>query len=236
MILKLCDLTVTATAASSLTLHSSDFACLMSKWHYLFLSQSLNDLQHHVNRHQTEWTFIYDHLLEAGLVEPRIEPSTLIADLITTNEWRNSIVTNGRAESITTNGQQMTRQYCYHPYTKPTLHSSFDRHRHPSTIRPMRSWEPRKILSIMMWGVMMMIMTRYNAKDWRGWTCYLGLHLRIWVACSLQRLQWWSITFTLPRFQTESGKSTTLKNFQTSRNAKDHEEGNPQSYGQYTKI
>jgi hypothetical protein len=88
-------LPTTATAASSHTLHPSDFARLMTQRHYLFLSQSLNDLRDQVDRHQAERTFIYDRLLEAGLVEPRIEPSTPIADSIATNEQGTSIVTNG---------------------------------------------------------------------------------------------------------------------------------------------
>jgi hypothetical protein len=101
----------TTTAASPLTL--SDFARQMSERHYLFLSQSQNDLQRLVDRHHAERQFIFNRLLEAGLVEPRIKHHTRspIAESIVTNERRE--------ELIETNGQQMTRRYRYryHPYS-----------------------------------------------------------------------------------------------------------------------
>ena len=64
--------TTTTTAITSLTLHpfDFDFARLMSERHSLFLSQYLNDLQHQIDQHHAERNFIYDRLLEAGLVEP----------------------------------------------------------------------------------------------------------------------------------------------------------------------
>jgi hypothetical protein len=130
--------TATATAFTSLTLHPSDFARLMSERHYLFLSQSLNDLQHQIDRHHAERNFIYDRLLEAGLVEPRVEPHTRspMTDSIATNGRGHSVVTNrqaelidtnGRAESMITNGRQKTRRYRYHPYTEHRSRSSFRR-------------------------------------------------------------------------------------------------------------
>ena len=35
------------------------------------------------------------------------------------------MVTNGRAESMITNGRQKTQRYCYHPYAERRSHSSF---------------------------------------------------------------------------------------------------------------
>ena len=130
--------TTTTTAITSLTLHPSDFAHLMSKRHYLFISQSLNDLQHQIDRHHAEQNFIYDRLLEAGLVEPRVEPRirSPMTDSAATNGQGHSIVTNvqaasmdmnGRAESMITNGRQKTRRYRYHPYAEHRSHSSFRR-------------------------------------------------------------------------------------------------------------
>ena len=128
--------TTTTAAITSLTLHPSDFARLMSERHYLFLSQSLNDLQHQIDRHHAERNFIYDQLLEAGLVEPRVEPCirSPMTDSAATNGQGHSIVingqaasmdTNGRAESMITNGRQKTRRYRYHPYAERRSHSSF---------------------------------------------------------------------------------------------------------------
>ena len=98
--------TTTTTAITSFTLHPSDFARLMSEQHYLFLSQSLNDLQHQIDRHHAERNFIYDRLLEAGLVEPRDEPRirSLMTNSAATNGQGHSIFTNGQAASMDTNG------------------------------------------------------------------------------------------------------------------------------------
>ena len=70
--------------------------------HYLFLSQSLNDLERQVERHHAEQHFTFDQLTEAGLLSPQIEPH----------------IRNFR--------QQETRRYRYHPYTGST-HPSFSR-------------------------------------------------------------------------------------------------------------
>ena len=117
--------TTTTAAITSLTLHPSDFARLMSERHYLFLSQSLNDLQHQIDRHHAERNFIYDRLLEAGLVEPAATNGQ--GHSIVTNGQAASMDTNGRAESMITNRQQKTQRYCYHPYAKRRSHSYFRR-------------------------------------------------------------------------------------------------------------
>lgn len=46
----------------------------LNEQHYLFLSRSLNDLEHLVERHRTEQYHIFDRLIDAGFMEPRIEP------------------------------------------------------------------------------------------------------------------------------------------------------------------
>ena len=79
----------------------------MSERHYLYLSQSLNDLQLQIDRHHAERNFIYDRLLEAGLVEPQVEPRirSPMTDSTATNGQGHLIVTNGQAASMDTNGQ-----------------------------------------------------------------------------------------------------------------------------------
>jgi hypothetical protein len=42
--------------------------------HYLFVSQSLNQLEDQVEQHRAEQHFIFDRLIAAGLLEPQIEP------------------------------------------------------------------------------------------------------------------------------------------------------------------
>jgi hypothetical protein len=85
-------MSTSATSASPPMLSHSDFAQSMSERQYLFISQSLNDLERQVERHRTEQYLIFDRLIEAGLMEPRIEPH------------------------ITKFRQQKTRQYRFHPY------------------------------------------------------------------------------------------------------------------------
>jgi hypothetical protein len=218
--------TATATAASSHTLHPSDFARLMGQRHYLFLSQSLNDLRDQVDRHQTERTFIYDRLLEAGLVEPRIEPSTPIAD---------SIVTNGRAESITTNGRQMTRRYHYHPYTRPTPHSSFDRRRQ-SLNHTTHAELGTKENPIYVRG--------YDDDDdaVRCEGCGEDGHV-IW-DCTKEYE--WRVPYNgyngdpshspSQDFKQKAGSPQRSKISKRAAMQEDHEEGRPQPHGQYTKI
>ena len=66
-------MSTSAAPTSSLT-SPSEFAHFMSKQHYLFLSQSLNNLEHKVKEHWVEQQFILDQLLKAGLVKPQIKP------------------------------------------------------------------------------------------------------------------------------------------------------------------
>ena len=46
-------------AVSALILSLSEFACRVSKQHYRFLSQSLNNLEHQIEQHRVE-----QHLME----------------------------------------------------------------------------------------------------------------------------------------------------------------------------
>jgi hypothetical protein len=94
---KTVDMSTPTATTSSLMHPSPDLARLMGERHYLCISQSLNDLEHLVERLRAEQYFIYDQLLDAGLVEPRIEP---------------------------TNQQQTTRRYRYHPYNRSMTPSS----------------------------------------------------------------------------------------------------------------
>lgn len=68
--------------------------------HYIFLSQSLTDLEQQVERHQAEQHFIFDRIIEAGVLEPQLEPH----------------IRNFR--------RQKTRRYRYHPDTVPEYPSS----------------------------------------------------------------------------------------------------------------
>jgi hypothetical protein len=49
----------------------SDYS--LNEQHYLFLSRSLNDLERLVEQHRTEQYHIFDRLINAGFMEPRIE-------------------------------------------------------------------------------------------------------------------------------------------------------------------
>jgi hypothetical protein len=42
--------------------------------HYIFLSQSLTNLEQQVERHQAEQHFIFNQIIEAGVLEPQLEP------------------------------------------------------------------------------------------------------------------------------------------------------------------
>lgn len=76
----------------------SDLALSMGERNYLLLSQSLNDLERQAERHQIEQYLIFDRLIEAGLMEPRIESHP------------------------TTFRRQKTRRQ--HPYTRPMYDTS----------------------------------------------------------------------------------------------------------------
>jgi hypothetical protein len=95
-------------------LSPSDFArsMNMNEQQYHFLSQSLNDLERQVERHRSEQYLIFDRLIEAGLMEPRIKPR--IADF----------------------RQQKTQRYRFHPYTGTTSTSS-DRPYSSSQLNPV---------------------------------------------------------------------------------------------------
>ena len=82
------------TTAASHMLPPSDFALLMSERYYVFLSQSLHDLERQVERYRAEQRVIFDQLLDAGLVEPRT--GTPVGNL----------------------ERQMTRRYPNHPYAR----------------------------------------------------------------------------------------------------------------------
>ena len=103
----------TSAASTSSLISPSELAHFMSEQHYLFLSQSLNDLEHQVKRHRAEQQFISDQLLKAGLVEPQIKPHAR------------------------TFHQQMTRRHRFHPYNHPV--SPSPSRRTPSSLA---SFEP----------------------------------------------------------------------------------------------
>lgn len=87
-----------STAALSLMHSSFNF-----EHYYLLLSQTLNDLEQRFERSRAELHHIFDQLVEAGLMEPQLEPNTIIFQ------------------------EQATRRYRYHPLTRPTPASSSSR-------------------------------------------------------------------------------------------------------------
>ena len=80
----------------------SELVRSMNERHYHFLSQSLNDLERQVERHRTEQRLIFNHLVEAGLIETRLEP---------------------HAKSQ----RRKTRRHRSHPYVSPMSTSSHGR-------------------------------------------------------------------------------------------------------------
>jgi hypothetical protein len=91
----------TSTTPNPSPVHpASEFVRIMSERHYLFLSQSLNDLERQIDRHRTEQHFIFDQLIQAGLVEPRTEPHAMDSR------------------------RQKTRYHHYHPYSRTSSPTS----------------------------------------------------------------------------------------------------------------